>query len=184
MRWVFKYLGWQRILLDKSQKRLHNEYSVIFSLTCFVDLSESEIFEVVSYFIVCQFRRLRPFEYPPIFLSHLDLPKFFAEVPVFNDIDSPSLLLLISTWLFVIVWWLLIILAICYVTRITLLSTNLLSLGHVRSWVSFPRPSHLMMYSFLIIFQVPFVMFLVIMWVPPIIKSFICRPSPRGGPFS
>ena len=51
---------------------------------------------VVSNHIISEDWCLRSLKTPPIFLSHHDVPLVSTKMPVFNDIDSPSLFLLVS----------------------------------------------------------------------------------------
>ncbi len=85
----------------KSQERLYNENSVIFCLARFVHFLESEVLNFVCYKFIRNngtFRSLKTF---PIFLSHHDVPLIPAKMPVFNDVDSPSLILFISA---LVIW--------------------------------------------------------------------------------
>ncbi len=83
--------------MDESQERLDDEDPIIFCLARFVDFTESKTFNVFSYIFVGEDWRLRPLKGSPVFLSHHDVPLISTKMPVFNDIDSPSLFLLISS---------------------------------------------------------------------------------------
>lgn len=83
--------------MNKPQERLNDEYSVIFGLARFVNCLESVVLNVYCAHLVRHQWCLRSLQCPPVFLSHHDVPLLSAEVSVFNDVDSPSLFLLIST---------------------------------------------------------------------------------------
>ena len=101
MRCVLKYLCFLRWLMYKSQERLHNENSVIFGLTRFVHFSKSEVLNIVCYKFIRNNGSLRSLKAFPIFLSHHDVPLISAKMPIFNDVDSPSLILFISA---LVIW--------------------------------------------------------------------------------
>ena len=101
LRCVFKYLSFFliRSLVDESQERLDDEDPIIFCLARIVDFAESIRFNVFSDHIVGEGWSLRPMKIPPVLLAHHDVPLISTKMPVFNDIDSPSLFLLVSTCL-------------------------------------------------------------------------------------
>ena len=85
--------------MDESQERLDDEDPIIFCLTRFVDFAESIIFNVFSDHLIRESWCSRPLNIPPVLLAHHDVPLVSTKVPVFNDIDSPSILILLSTCL-------------------------------------------------------------------------------------
>lgn len=82
--------------MDESQERLDDEDPIIFCLTRLVDFAESIIFNVFSDYLIGDGWCLRPLKIPPVLLAHHDVPLVTTKMPVFNDIDSPSLFILVS----------------------------------------------------------------------------------------
>jgi hypothetical protein len=99
LRCVFKYLSFFliRSLVDESQERLDDEDPIIFCLAHLVDFAESISFNVFGDHVVGEAWCLRPMKVPPVLLAHHDVPLVSTKMPVFNDIDSPSFFLLVST---------------------------------------------------------------------------------------
>ena len=85
--------------MDESQERLDDEDPIIFCLTRLVDFAESIIFNVFSDQLIVEDWCLRALKIPPVLLAHHDVPLVSTKMPVFNDIDSPSLFILVSTCL-------------------------------------------------------------------------------------